>query len=290
MKRIQRRKKYFRVNSPVGASLLCLTALLILALLYTGIAWLVKNSAALAESAKEALLQATATQAPSPSPAPTQALPSLDPVLTPDLGTPEPPATPDPDNTDDPNGDTKPPVNPDSPLYGITIGIDPYRDKGSQYKAEAEYNLAFAKKLAAYLESMGATVVLTRENNSKTYSDAARAKVIKDAKCDYAIRLLCNHLSKKKTDGTWVQTVKKYKSFAQDLADCYSAATGIGKRYTDGVEVKNLDFLNATGCPSVQLVLGHWTNSAELKKLKDADFQDKMIEGIFNAILKQVNP
>ena len=278
-----------RVNSPVGASLLCITALLILAILYVGIAWVVRNAPTLVEGVKEAMLADTPAPLPTLEPTSTPVAVTMEPALTPALGTPEPAETEAPTDPDNPGGTTPSPVDPDAPLYGVTIGIDPMRDKSSKYKAEADYNLAFANKLAAYLTARGATVVLTRDSSNKTYSDGTRAKVIRDAKCDLAIRLLCNHITNTKTDGTYVQTLKKHQKFAQFVIDEYAKATGMDKRKDKGVEIKDVGFLDSVGCPAVQLIMGHWTNSAELKRLRDDAFQEKMMEGIYNAILKQIS-
>lgn len=288
MKRIQRRRKHLRVNSPVGASLLCIAALAIIALLYVGVKWVVVNAPILVAGAREAMLTETSTPLPTAEPVETPNPESAEPIVTPALLTPEPDETEEPPMTEMPEETMQPDDNVDAPLYGITIGIDPFRDKGSQYTAEADYNLDFANKLAAYLEARGATVVLTRDTSSKSFSDSTRASVIRNAGCDLAIRLLCNHITNKKTGGAYVQTLKKYEAFAQLVVDEYTEATGIEKRKDNGIEIKSVSFLDSTGCPTVQLIMGHWTNSAELKNLKDEEFQEKMMEGLYNALLKQV--
>ncbi|MCL2695389.1 MAG: N-acetylmuramoyl-L-alanine amidase [Clostridiales bacterium] len=287
MKKIKRRRRRLRLSSPIGFSIACILGAAMLAGLYVGISWCVKNGPAVVSGIREAILAESATPSPEPTftPAP-EDLGTPAPQNTPVLGTPNPIPTEDPDAAPTP----KPPrvVDPNAPLGGFVIGLDPYRDKNSQYKAEADYNLAFVQKLAEYLEDKGAEVVITRSNSTDVYSDGTRFAAIKNAKSDIAIRFICNHVSQKNTGGTYVQTSNANKAFAQTLVSEYSAATGLRIRKTKtGVEIKK-DYLSGAGCPMVQLILGHWTNPGELAKLRDDDFQDKMIEGIYNGLLKQL--
>lgn len=246
--------------------------------------------------------RSTPTQAAEASSLPTLTdAPSLAPTdsaeETPEIGTPEPP-TPTPPalepETPDPAATYNPRLDPNAPLAGITIGLDPMRG-GSSNKSEGEYDLAFAKELAAFLESKGATVVITRQSNG-TMGTSKRASIIKDANCDIALRLFCNHISAK-TSGCFVEATKSNLSFAQILIDEYSAATGIpkqkGNNKKDGVEkVSNSDdqVSSKCGCPCVRIILGNWDNKSERANLQDEAFKQKMIEGIYEAFLKQLNP
>lgn len=305
MKRIKNRKKHFQITNPLGFSLFC--AMIILAIgLIVGLVFLIKGgyvqqmlNCAKSELNGERAVpteEAEATPEPDkteePSSAPTESA-----AETPEIGTPEP-ETPTPPplepETPAPNATYDPLKDPDAALHGVTIGIDPMRG-GSKNKAEGEYDLAFAKALGAYLESKGATVVITRENNNEL-STTKRAKIIKDAECDIALRLFCNHISAK-TSGCFVEGTKSNLDFAQLLIDEYSAATGIpkqkGSNKKDGVEkVSNSDdqVSSKCGCPCVRIILGNWDNKSERANLQDEAFQQKMFEGIYQAFLKQLNP
>ena len=228
MKRIKTRRKHFRITNPLGFSLFCAICILAVGLV-VGIVCLAVGYGEDAVKFLKAQLNGTSasvqvTESPTPEPTDTAA-PTASLVETPEIGTPVP-ETPTPApidlSTPVPEATGTFEKDPEAPLNGFTIGLDPARDGESKYKEECEYNLAFAKQLGAYLESKGAVVVITREDNSKAVSNSNRAKTIKSSDCDVALRLLCNHVSSK-TSGCYVQATKKNKSFGKELIAAYSA-------------------------------------------------------------------
>lgn len=300
MKRIKNRRKHFRITNPLGFSLFCAMIVLVIGLI-VGMVFLVRGGyvAQMLNCVKSEVTgnrttptkeaQVPDTPAATNTPAASTAEPGTE---TPEIGTPAPetptlpplePETPDPNAT---AGTVK---DPNAPLAGFTIGIDPTRDGGSQYKSEGEFNLAFARKLADYLESKGATVVITRDNNKKEVGNSKRAKIIKNADCDIALRLMCNHISSK-SSGCYVQSLKKNKAYALDLIERYSEMTGIriqsGKG--DGYENKSDTVSSDCGCPCVLLVMGNWSNKTERANMQDEETQQKMIEAIYETLLNQL--
>ncbi len=292
MKRIKKRRKHFRISNPLGFSLFCAMCILAVGLV-VGIVCLAVGYGEDAIAFIKAQLNGTpvsvqATLPPTAEPTDTP-LPTESSVETPEIGTPVPEMpTPEPLETPAPveTATTEPNQDPDAPLYGFTIGIDPTRDGGSKYKSECQYNLEFAQQLKAYLESKGATVVLTREDNKKEVGNSTRAKIIKKANCDIAIRLMCNHISSKNT-GCYVQYLKKYKSYAKDLVNAYSQATGIKKQAgkSGGIENKNDGVASECGCPCVLLIMGNWENKKERSNLEDDAFRETMIKAIYETLL-----
>ncbi|MBQ5992608.1 MAG: N-acetylmuramoyl-L-alanine amidase [Clostridia bacterium] len=299
MKRIKNRRKHFRIANPLGFSLFC--AMIILAVgLIVGTVFLIRGGYLrdMLNCARSELngRGASPTQIAEVSEAPETPAPSVKPtdsdLETPAIGTPVP-ETPTPPpiepETPDPNAAAGPTKDPTSPLAGFTIGLDPTRDGGSKYKEEGEYNLEFAKELAAFLESKGATVVITREDTKKEVGNSQRAKIIKNANCDIALRLMCNHISSK-TSGCYVQAPKKHKSYGKALIDLYSDATGIriqsGKK--NGVEQKNDEVASACGCPCVLLIMGNWDNKTERANLRDEATRQKMMQAICDALVGQL--
>ena len=293
MKRIKKRRKHFRISNPLGFSLFCAICVLAVGLV-VGIICLAVGYGQEAIgfikaqlNGTQAVAQATdaPTEAPTFTPVPTESL-----TETPDIGTPVPETpTPKPLNTPAPVEATPtadPKEDPNAPLYGFTIGIDPTRDGDSKYKEECAYNLEFAQQLKAYLESKGATVVLTREDNKKDVGNSTRAKIIKKAKCDIAIRLMCNHISSK-SSGCFVQYLKKNKSYAKALINAYSEATGIKKQSgkSGGLDNKSDTVASDCGCPCVTLVMGNWDNKSERANLQDDAFRETMIKAIYETML-----
>lgn len=300
MKRIKTRKKHFRISNPLGFSLFCAMIILAVGLIF-GVVFLIRGGyfrEALScvktelindKTTPTAEPEAQATDAPTPTPVMTPADTASE---TPEIGTPAP-ETPTPPpiepETPDPSGSAHPTVDPNAPLAGFTIGIDPTRDGGSKYKSEGEFNLEFAQKLGEYLESKGATVVITRDNNKKSVGNDTRAKTIKNGGCDIAFRLMCNHIAAK-TSGCYVQCTKGNKSYGQALIAAYSEKTGIkmqnGKK--DGIEVKSDAVASKCGCPCVLLVMGNWDNKSERANMQDDATQQKMMQAIYETLLSQL--
>lgn len=295
MKRIKHRRRHLRISNPIGFSLFlagCLLAVGILGGIVClcigygdqAVAW-IKDSILGVSEEIEAEANATFTPIPTNTPIPTDAE-----VQTPEVGTPAPPTiTPEPLVTESPAPDGVVERDPNAPLYGFVIGLDPTRDTDSKYPDECEYNLAFAKELKAYLEAKGATVVLTREDNDKSYSNTKRAATLKEADCDIALRLMCNHIAAK-TSGCYVQSRKKHMDYAQLLIDHYSELTGIPKQAgkDDGTQSKNDAVCDELDCPGVMLILGNWDNKTERSNLQDDLFRQNMIEAIYQTFLSEL--
>ena len=137
MKQIKRRRRFLRIGHPIGFSLFCLVCLALVAGLYLGISWAIKNGPGVVKAMRTAVQEevlVTPTVEPSQEPA-EELLPTPTPTPTPEvkdtpaLGTPvaETP-TPEPTAfvTADPNENLK------MPLSGQTIGLDAYRDGNSK--------------------------------------------------------------------------------------------------------------------------------------------------------------
>ena len=201
------------------------------------------------------------------------------------------------------------------PLSGLVIGIDPGHQAhadyakepeapgSSVYKAkvssgtrgvvskvyEYEVNLLVGEKLKSVLESMGASVVMTRETNDINISNAQRAQMFNRYKTDYAIRLHCNGSSNPSVTGAYVliPTKNPYlpecKKAAQLLIAAVAKATG-AKTYP---YVQRGDQAGFNYCERmiVNIEMGYMTNASEDRQLVDAGYQQKMAEGIANGIL-----
>ncbi|MDO4564987.1 MAG: N-acetylmuramoyl-L-alanine amidase [Clostridia bacterium] len=296
MKQIKRRRRRLRINNPVGFSLFCILCLALLAGLIVGVYYLIEYGPGACAAFSQYLEERDATPAPTATPTPTlppTSTPSSDNANTPIVGEQETP-TPDTsaDSTAVPSDYTPSTATPDpnAPLYGFTIGLDPFRDSASRFDEEAVYNLEFAFKFKEYLEQRGATVVLTREDNDRSYSDTARINAINDANCDIALRFLCNHLDSRGTVGCYAQSLSRNEETARTIVNAYIATTGLSTRKSDGFEADSNAFLRNTDCVAVTLIIGHWTNSGEREKLLDSAFQELMMEGLYNGLLSCLKP
>ena len=299
MKQIKKRRRFLRIGNPIGFSLFCLVCLAVLAGLYLGISWAIKNGPGVVKAMRTAVqeeVMATATVEPSrepkdellPTATPTpSSTPTPEVKETPALGTPVA-TTPTPEPTA--YVSAGPAGNISAALYGQVIGIDAARDATSKYSSEAAYNLTLANRLKRYLESQGATVVLSRTEETKgALPNEERGPIFKKAGCTYVIRLMCNHINAK-TSACYVQVSKDNKAFGQNMIDAYVAATGMkrqnGKK--NGIETKSDSVAAGCGCPCALLILGNWDNDKDKDNLQDEVFMDRICEGIFNGLMAQI--
>ncbi len=289
MKQIKKRRRVLRIGNPIGFSLFCLVCLALLAGLYLGISWAIKNGPGVVKAMRTAVqeeVMATPTVEPSrepkdellPTHTPTPEVKETPALGTPDVSTPSP--VPSAFVTAGPAG------NIGAALYGQIIGIDAARDSTSKYSSEAANNLVLANHLKRYLESQGATVVLSRTEETKgELTNEERARIFKNANCTYVIRLMCNHINGK-TSACYAQAAKGNQSFAQKLIDGYTVATGMRKQNGkgNGVETKSDSVASGCGCPCALLILGNWDNTKDKNNLQDETFMDQLCEGIFNGL------
>ena len=293
MKQIKKRRRILRIGNPIGFSLFCLACLALLAGLYLGISWAIKNGPGVVKAMRAAVqeeVMATPTVEPSrepkddllPTPTPTPEVKE-----TPALGTPGSSAlSPEPSAyvSAGPAGDVG------AALYGQVIGIDAARDSTYKHSSEANYNLTLANHVKRYLESQGATVILSRTEETKgKLANDKRGAIFKNAGCTYVVRLMCNHINGK-TSACYAQASKSNKDFGQNMIDAYVAATGMRKQNgkKNGVETKSDSVASGCGCPCVLLILGNWDNDKDKDNLQDEVFMDRICEGIFNGLMAQI--
>ena len=291
MKQIKHRRRKLRIGNPVGFSLFCLGCLAVLALLYVGIAWLVRHGSTVAQAVKNAV-QSDAAPTGSAEASFLPAIEEYSPSATPAVDTPQP-GTPDtaPETPSaEPTALVTAAAEQDhgAPLYGRVIGLDPGRDGSSKYLEEAAYNLEFTYKLKDYLEQRGATVVLTRTDSSATYELVDRARTLNEGGSQVVIRFMANHITAK-TSASFVYGTRKNEDFCRTILEGYLNATGMsrqtGNDKKNGYENKSDDVCKKSNCPVAVLVLGNWNNETDQANFQDPAFQQKMMEGIYNGIL-----
>lgn len=296
----RRRKKLFRINSPVTFGILCA---LIVAMVGGGVF-------ALAEGVIKPAIQDYEVNAIEPTP-------TLEPTPTPVVVTPDPAlvqeaikdgtfVTMDPNTgaivKEEPTPTPVPTPEPTPtpmPLEGRVIAIDAGKSKGATHKGvsshtlEYKINLAFAQALQEQLVSMGAKVVMTRESNSKQVGASSRISTINKANADLAISIFCNDVSKSEIRGAEAFVAKDAKNYdnsvklARAIINGYTAATGMPVRDTDDGMIRivtNKEVLSKAKVPIMGLVLGQLSNKTDDACLNDAAFIQKAARGMANGI------
>lgn len=282
---IKERRRRLRINNPASFGILCAMILVIaVGVIYAIAVGLVAPGVQQIEA-----MHAT----PSPTPTVVPATPTP---------TPAPTATPEPEPTLEPGATPTATPTPEGSgrLYGKTIGIDPARGYDSKVKGAStgvyanRTNFAVAGLVKTALEKEGAKVVLTYTDVKSSIDDAARAKVLNNAKVDAALRIDVNYVDAADTRGTMIWAPSKHDKqsdcdkLAKAMLAAYKQSTDLPERLYNGSAIRNRDdrdIFNNTAAPIVTLFVGHISNSAEDKLLNDETFEAKMAQGIVNGFI-----
>ncbi|MDO4721225.1 MAG: N-acetylmuramoyl-L-alanine amidase family protein [Peptostreptococcaceae bacterium] len=171
------------------------------------------------------------------------------------------------------------------------IVIDPghgAHDPGAVAKStgmtEKALNLMIGKKVQSRLLEKGYEVIMTRETDVYP-KNPDRAILANEKEADMFVSIHNNAAGKTSTNGLEVlyYPTEDNKQLADIFREEIVKAAGM---YDRGLRKRpDLIVLNTTRVPAVLLELGYMTNAAELKKLSDDAYQERLAEGIVNGIV-----
>jgi uncharacterized lipoprotein YddW (UPF0748 family)/N-acetylmuramoyl-L-alanine amidase len=185
------------------------------------------------------------------------------------------------------------------PLLGITIMLDPGHggsDPGAigplglKY-AEKAINLSTAAKTKTELESLGATVLMTRTADVDMTLEE-RVTASRNAKPDMFISFHANSMG----DNVDISKVDGFSLFykeklAQPLADTvFNNTISSLSRNSKGLHVRNLYVTRGNWAPSILLESGFVPNQNEFEWLIDENEQLKLAKSLSEAIVKYLTP
>ena len=175
-------------------------------------------------------------------------------------------------------------------------GYDPGK-KGATQSLEDEINLKIALKLKDYLDQSGATVIMTRMDDSylqgptgnthKRKDMSYRKQVLQESKADILVSIHQNAFPQQEVRGAQVfyhQQSEQGKCLAQAIQE------GI-KQYTDPNNRRKIKssgdyyLLNESEMPGVIIECGFLTNLEEERLLMTDDYQEKVAWGIYMGII-----
>lgn len=169
-------------------------------------------------------------------------------------------------------------------------GADPGAIGKSMGLRESEVNLAIALQLETLLKQASADVSLVRTDNNSVFL-ADRPVLSAKFHPDIFISIHSNSTVEETTasgpETLYWNLEDSSASLAQAIEDEVAAATGAVNR---GIKRQNLLVLRESDVPAVLVEVGFLSNPADERRLADPLFQRKVAEGIFNGIVKYLQP
>ncbi len=165
---------------------------------------------------------------------------------------------------------------------------DPIEINGEKIKVYEHYlNLILAKKLKAELESMGATVILTREDNNTTLNDLDRISFARAQKPDFIISIHRNGSDSSKPNGFNTYTFNPFSANAVDLVyDATAQENLYPVSKWSGVKSHVFYMSRMSDCPVVLTENGFMTNKNNFELMIQDEFNDKCAVALANGILE----
>jgi len=161
---------------------------------------------------------------------------------------------------------------------------------------EKHINLSIVQKLQAFLEQGGATVIITRVDDSdlaksKSGDMNARRLIANTSHADIFVSIHQNSYASSNVKGAQVfffnesDNSQKLATFVQDRIKEFVDSGNKLRPRANG----NYYVLKQTAMPAVLVECGFLTNPSERKKLTSEEYQEKMAWGIYLGIIDYFN-
>ncbi len=167
---------------------------------------------------------------------------------------------------------------------------------GGKNVYEATINMAIANKVKAKLESLGATVILTRNSSSQTSSLEQRAALCRANNPDIFVAIHCD--ASETSSSVSGNTTYYYKSYSYPLAhylstsivsayknDIYASNSTMAGKIDRGCKFKGFKVTRVEECPSVLIEYGFVTNVTECNALANDKNQNVLAQATVNGIV-----
>ena len=184
-----------------------------------------------------------------------------------------------------------PDINKSTPLKGLKIAIDAGHG-GTELGAigclndnEKDINLEISKILKEKLETNGANVIMTREDDSFVGLND-RVEIANKNNAQIFISIHNNALpdSAAHLKSTGSETYYFYphsKELAKDVVEALAKETGFKN---NGAKAQSFAVVRNTNCPSILIEVGYIINPEDNAKLIDKDYQNKIAEAILHGL------
>jgi len=170
-------------------------------------------------------------------------------------------------------------------------GWDPGKT-GTGGKNEKELNLAVVEKLAEYLETGGAEVILTRTSDTalgdgKQADMAERRRIANESNAHIFVSIHQNAFPSAEAKGAQVfyhRDSEKGKLLAESVQENLKSRVD-GSNHRQAKENESYYILRTTEIPAVIVECGFLSNGEEEKLLNDENYQEKLAWAIYCGIL-----
>ncbi len=158
---------------------------------------------------------------------------------------------------------------------------------------EYELTLIIAQKLEKELRSQGYEVVMTRTSHDVNLSNAERSMIANDSNADIFIRLNANSMENSGVYGAMATCMTEYNPYNAELsAESYRLSKLIidnicfrtGTKNRGVQKVDNSGRINWCEIPVSAVDMGFLTNPDEDRWLQDEEYQNKIVNGISDAV------
>lgn len=146
---------------------------------------------------------------------------------------------------------------------------------------EKDLNLSMAHKLRDMLEAKGATVVMTREEDSYT-NNTQRLEALKTEEPHLLISIHCNAGGNPMVSGA--STYYRHQAFRPLSAEIYKEMLALGLEDFGNVGGFNFTLNSPTAYPSVLVEVAFMSNPADEERLLDPDFHDDVAAAIVKGL------
>ena len=148
---------------------------------------------------------------------------------------------------------------------------------------EKDLNLSMAKKVENLLIKRGASVIMTRTNDSYT-TNTERLRVLKEHDPDLLISIHCNAGGNPMVQGA--STYYRHQAFRPLTQYIYDEMLKLGLADFGNVGGFNFTLNSPTEFPSVLVEVAFMSNPADEERLLDPAFHDEVAESIVRGLEK----
>lgn len=158
---------------------------------------------------------------------------------------------------------------------------------------EYELNMNISRLLKTELEKRGYQVLLTRQDNETAISNKERAELATKWGADIYVRIHGNGNEDSSVHGAMTMVPSSENSFVSHLHEkSYALGEAVIQAYCDSCGMKNngvqlfdnMTGINWSSVPVIILEMGFMTNETDDRNMQNAEYQERMVQGIANGI------